>query len=323
MAHELLFLDNNFYRRLCTSKDGSTFQNWVTSLNKSEQLRELILENRLEPYITPFAILEGLGITVPYPEIKLPQHLKQGAHNAVNQFSFVNDEAKKYFASLNTLKIEHLQQRFLEQSEYTHPSAKAIERMHLMYGLQDNNLPNKLITSLSFDYVTKYQYSRECRKGLRALVFVHGLFVQNSLMSGFSKYRLTKGMWEDAYEEMQQDPSMKIEKADEIHQLMKLKKHKDFLDTDLIHLAVHGYFSNEAYRKIICITCDDYETILFRVRIYKTLYNACLSFVRESDDIYSNYETVLNQFANGVILICNNNCEVIQVINVEQTSGFS
>lgn len=323
MSQELLFFDNNFYRYLCTSKDGSTFQKWVASLSKNEPLKRIFLGNPLEPYVTPFSILEALGITIPYQEIKLPQYLRQGSYNGFDEFHYVNSEAKKYFESLDILKIEYLNKRFSEQSIYTHPLAKSIERMHLAHSLQDVNVTNKLITALSFDYIMKYQYSREYRKGLRSFLFVHWLFIQNSLLSSLSKYRLTKSIWEDAYEDMQRNPLSKIEKADEINKLISLKKYKDLSDTDLIHLAIHGYYSKNTYRRIICITCDNYETILFRVRMYKTLYKACLDFVKDSSDVYQKYKNILNQFANGLILICNNNCEVIHIITVNEIPAFT
>jgi hypothetical protein len=322
MTSELVFLDNNFYRRLCTTKDGFALQRWITSMQASEVLTRVFLKGQVKPYVTPFSMLEGLGITVPYPDIELPRSLQKTAHTALEQFDFVDAEAKKYFAGLEALTVEYFTKRFQEQSKYTHPSSKAIERMHIESGLRDAALPHKLITALSFDYVVKYQYSRETRKALRGFIFVHWLFLQDSMLSSLSKYRLAKSIWDDAFTEMQQTPSLRVAGSAEINNLMSFKKHRDFVDTDLIHLAVHGYFDGVSYQRLVCVTCDDRDTVLNRVRAYKTLYNACLASVVENSDMYSKYAQIKNQFANGLILICNQACEVVSLLDVSDAIAF-
>lgn len=279
MSSELIFLDNNFYRKLCTTKDGSALQRWFSSIQKEPMLASAVVGGRLEPYITPFSILEALGITVPYPDLRIPSRLNSGPRAAIDQLEFVDGEAKKYFAGLDVLKPANLQRRFAEQALYTHTSSKPIERMHLEGGLGDPNLQRNLVTALSFDYLTKFPFAKEYRKDLRGFVFVHWLFIQNSLLSGLSKYRLAKTIWDDAFSEMQNTPSLKVRGAEEINALMSLKTHRDFVDTELIHLAVHGYYKADGYRRLLCVTCDPHDTIVARVRIYKTLYNACLGFV--------------------------------------------
>jgi len=322
MPEELIFLDNNFYRRLCTSKDGSALQKWIASIQAKPAWADLILGGQLIPYVTPFSILEALGITVPYPDVQIPAHLRKGAGTALDQFEFVDAAAKKYFASLSVLTPEHLEQRFMAQSRYTHPSAQPIERMHLQSGLRDPNLPRKLTTVLSFDFLVKYPFSRECRRGLRGFVFVHWLFLQNSLLSSLSKYRLAKAIWDDAFAEMQGTASLRVPDAEEINALMSLKAHRDFVDTELIHLAVHGYYDGHTYRRLLCVTCDARDVMVNRVRIYKTLYNACLAFVGDSPDMHAQYANILSQFANGLILICNESCEVVSVIDVSSVPPF-
>jgi hypothetical protein len=323
MPTELVFLDNNFYRRLCTTKDGSALQKWIASIQGEPGLASVLIDGRLEPYITPFSILEALGITVPYPDIQVPAQLRKGARAALDQFEFVDAEAKKYFAGLDVLRPEYLEQRFREQSRYTHASSKPIERMHLEGGLRDPNLQRNLITALSFDYLVKYPYSRETRKGLRGFIFVHWLFLQNSLISSLSKYRLAKSIWDDAFAEMQQMPWLRVPGAEDINELMSLKTHRDLVDTELIHLAVHGYYDGSGYRRLLCVTCDAQDTIVARIRIYKTLYKACLAFVEESSDMHTRYAHIMNQFANGLILICNDACEVVSVIDVSHVAPFS
>jgi hypothetical protein len=248
MTAELVFLDNNFYRRLCTTKDGSALQKWIASVQAAPTLASVIIGGRLEPYITPFSILEALGITVPYPDIRIPAHLQSGARAALDQLEFVDGEAKKYFAGLDVLRLEYLEQRFGEQSRYTHPSSKPIERMHLEGGLRDPNLRTNLITALSFDYLTKFPFSKEHRKGLRGFVFVHWLFLQNSLLSSLSKYRLAKLIWDDSFSEMKITPSLRVPGAQDINALMSLKAHRDLVDTELVHLAVHGCYHGGSYR---------------------------------------------------------------------------
>jgi len=323
MASELIFLDNNFYRRLCTTKDGSALQKWIASMQTKPGLANMFIGGRLEPYITPFSILEALGIVVPYPDIQIPAHLRQGARAALDQFEFVDGEAKKNFSGLDVLRSEYLEQRFREQSRYTHPSSKSIERMHLESGLRDPSLERNLVTALSFDYLVKYPYNRESRKGLRGFVFVHWLFLQNSLLSSLSKYRLAKSIWDDTFAEMQGTQALRASGAERINDLMSFKARRDFVDTELIHLAVHGHYHGSGYRRLLCVTCDAHDTILARVRIYKTLYNACLAFVEEGSDMHRRYAHIMKQFANGLILICNDMCEVISVIDVSYVPPFS
>lgn len=286
-------------------------------------LASVLIGGELEPYITPFSILEALGIVVPYPDIQIPAHLRQGARTALDQFEFVDGEAKKYFSGLDVLRSEYLEQRLRDQSRYTHPSSRSIERMHLEGGLRDPNLQRNLVTALSFDYLVKYPYNREVRKALRGFVFVHWLFLQNSLLSSLSKYRLTKSIWDDAFAEMQSTPSLRVSGAERINELMSLKARRDFVDTELIHLAVHGYYHGGGYRRLLCVTCDPHDTILARVRSYKTLYNACLAFVEEGSDMHKRYAHIMSQFANGLVLICDDECEVISVIDVSCVPPFS
>jgi hypothetical protein len=117
-------------------------------------------------------------------------------------------------------------------------------------------------------------------------------------------------------------PSLRVPGAEDINQLMALKAHRDFVDTELIHLAVHGYYDGHAYRRLLCVTCDARDVIVSRARMYKTLYNACLTFLGDSSDTRARYANILSQFANGLILICNESCEVVSVTDVSSIPPF-
>jgi len=64
----------------------------------------------------------------------------------------------------------------------------------------------------------------------------------------------------------------------ETHRLLKLGNWKDYLDSDLVHVAAYGVDDSDGTRHCaVCLTCDPSEVVIMRIRLYKGL----LSYVRK------------------------------------------
>ena len=73
--------------------------------------------------------------------------------------------------------------------------------------------------------------------------------------------------------------------VEETQRLLKMGNRKDYLDSDLIHIATYGVEAKDGSRiKVSCLTGDAPETVIMRIRLYKGLLSYVCKLYRQDAD---------------------------------------
>jgi len=112
-----------------------------------------------------------------------------------------------------------------------------------------------------------------------------GFFKADIRTRNRSKFRLAYRMWIRRREELAHsvapDQMACIEDA---HRHLNLGNWKDYLDGDLVHLAVNGGEDQAGRHQVVCVTCDRPQVVTMRIRLYKGLLSYVRKLYREEAD---------------------------------------
>ena len=261
------FFDNNIYRCLTTSPNGLCFKNFITSVKNNEILREIDSKGILIK-MTPFSVMEALGITAPKLSLTLPPKLIEPK----DIIEFLFKGAKEFYQNSPYTKKEHFLIKAKEQSRHTSAQAKELENMCIKYPLNKETFEDYLIACLTFDYIYKYNFIQTIELKLMAEFFIPSFFADNKL-SSLSKFRVVKKMWDMCYSKLLSNKDYTIDTKKilmEMNEAIQLKKDKDYLDCELIHLVTIGDYIEDTYNPVVVFTCDDEEKIKLRIMTYKS-----------------------------------------------------
>lgn len=294
-------LDNNIYQPLTKLKNGDELDNFNLSIKKHPILKKISSQD-INYSLTPFSIIEGIGITIPQPEILIPEKLSTvKKHKELVQY--IKNEAEIYYSNLNQINSEEIFLKAQIQSKYTNEKAKIIEEIFIHRPIKLNGFNNYLIESLVFDFVCKYDFPKEIQKVVFSKYLIPTFFMNENITSRFSKFRIIKRLWDNSYHKLLHETSYPKEYINNLNNSMKLKKHSDYLDCEIIHFACIGDCLNGKYRPVFAFTGDNKETVINRIIVYKSMINLFLNIINEND--YLLKKLIINDWKQGMIIFCN------------------
>ena len=305
-------LDNNIYREIVKSGNEIILENFNSDIKNHRIIKNIPLKN-INYSLTPFTIMEALGITIPYKKITLPSDLKKP--NKYNEaIRFINDEAKKHFNNLTLIKPEELLKKVKHQKKYTSLKAKEIAKIFIETPLTTKEFYNYFIEALVFDYVCKYEFTKEIQKIIFTEHLLPTFFLNNHEISRFSKFRIIKRLWDNSYDSLKKSIVFPKGYMEEINNSMKLERNRDFLDCEIIHFACIGDCVETKYNPVFAFTQDDKKTIINRIIIYKSMIKTILNDL--SDDDYNIHKPIINDWKQGMIIFCNSDGSIKESIDV-------
>lgn len=92
----------------------------------------------------------------------------------------------------------------------------------------------------------------------------------------------------------------------------------DYLDSDLIHLAVAGHRQGEKLREVYCVTEDNPNHLRHRVLLYKNLMRSLAQSYRDRDERVGEREYKDLDFKDGRVFIVDKDLNVIDEFNVQK-----
>ncbi len=95
---------------------------------------------------------------------------------------------------------------------------------------------------------------------------------------------------------------------------MRLKKHKDFLDCEIIHMVSIGDYFQNSNQPVVAFTCDDRQTIISRIKAYKLIINVFTSHL--NNEVLQICTDIIKSWQQGVVVICNIDGTFKEVIKV-------
>lgn len=302
-------LDSNVYNILRKTPNA------LKAFNISIRNSEAIPYSNIMLRMTPYSLMEAIGFTIDSPQIEVPKSILS-SRNTKEVFFYILKQSKEIF--LEKLDRNVLLEKAKEQSLFTlnQQDSKYIEYSCIYKPLNDLNIEENFAENLAFDYAFKYNFSSDFEFDLYNNFFISTFFTTDKFISKLSKFRLTKKFWDQIYlktlesNKDQQDLILNLNKS------MRLKKSKDFLDCDIIHLVTTGDFNGEEFRPTIAFTCDDGQTIVNRVMIYKTHIEQLKNNLDEN--IKPMCLGIIDRWQEGILVFCNRDGTIKDFINVNE-----
>ncbi|WP_249988193.1 hypothetical protein [Polaribacter sp. Z014] len=305
-------LDNNIYREIVKSGNEIVFENFNYDIKNHRIIKNIPSEN-IKYSLTPFTIMEALGITIPYKKIIFPLDLKK-PYKYNEAIRFINDEAKKYFCDLISIQPEELLKKVKHQKKYTSLKATKTAQIFIETPLKKKEFYNYFIQALVFDYVCKYEFPKEIQKIIFAEHLLPAFFLNNHEISRFSKFRIIKRLWDNSYDGLKKSTIFPKGNIEELNNSMKLKGSQDFLDCEIIHFSCIGDCVESKHNPVFAFTQDDKKTIINRIIVYKSMIKLILNNLTE--DKYKIHKPIFNDWEQGMIIFCNDDGSIKESIDV-------
>lgn len=308
MTH-IYLLDNNIYSIL--KKTPNAIRNFNISIRDTG----LIPVSDIRLRMTPYTVMEALGLTFSDPEIIIPKDVL--VSGAVPTFSYVLVEAKKYYKG--QINRDDILTRASNEDSFASQEGKELVRK-IFKPLSSNNFETILAENLAFDLAFKYNYPKELVFEITDKFFVNALFTDVEFIARMSKFRLTKKFWDEHHQKIRQVNPHQLDVIESVNKSMRLKTFKDFLDCDIIHFATIGDYVNGTFQPTIAFTCDDGQTIVNRVMAYKTYIEYLKSNL--DDNLQAKFAPTMNKWHSGILVFCNSDGTVKNLIPVNEIQPF-
>lgn len=256
---DFFLLDTNLFREATKSQDNRLLNALVPTL-RSRGL-EFGLRNSTAIRISPFALLEALGIVVtmpPRPDLKWRGRDPKDIHRDLF------DNACGFFRNLPELQEGHLRQKLAEQVAYVIPEARPLFDTCvtgiLNRGIDINGV---FATFLAADYFFKYPFTRDAFVAMGAF-FGAAFFVDAPDESPVSRFRLTMRMFDLIRGNIRSMPEYK-ERA----RALSVKHSRDLLDTDIVQDVTEGYPYKGLRHRVVALTFDDAKIVEARACLHR------------------------------------------------------
>ncbi len=317
MRYSYLF-DNNLYRQLTTSPNGLALKNFNNAIDKYE-ITKKIASRPIAFRMTPFTIMEALGITAPNPPISIPRHLNSGK-KLRELLDYVISEAKSFYYSSPNLKKQYFLDKAQEQMKFTSFEATAFEKICILDPLNDDNFEDYIVLCLAFDFLYKFEFPKEIQLQALHTYFIPTFFINDSFVAGLSKFRIAKKLWDIAYPSLLKKSDYSNETIEKMNGSMRLKKLKDYLDCELVHMLSVGDYTKNTYQPVVAFTCDDGQNVINRIMTYKSIIELFINLL--DDVVYGEFKSTIQSWQQGVLVICNMDGTFKDVIEVNKIVPF-
>jgi hypothetical protein len=289
-------LDCRLFRLLCTPGPVDA----LASFHASIERLGLLIEGDLPPLeLTPLALLEALGIEPPQIEI-LP--LTQNVIKTEESFmitGFVAKLAKDAFAKAPDLQADALIKRVEDLREKTDPAAHGLIDSCLTRFVSRKGFEDRLHGHLAFDFLYRYRFPEVCREDIFEFLAA-SLFAAGESVSGLSKVRIIKALWDRSYEKLLKKYPATREKIQALDREMRLKTYKEYLDWEVVHYSVLGS-DGEPIRPVMAFTPDSEETAKARSSAYKSALRAFLDQI-DHEELATTLKPRLNAWKPGLLV---------------------
>lgn len=248
---DFFLLDTNFFREATKSQGNRLLGTLIPHLRSAGL--EFGLRNRTAIRVSPFALLEALGVVPSMP----PKPVVNFSHKNPNEvYRQIFDYACNYFRGLPELQEAYLKQKQKEQVAYVIPEALDLFNV-CVTGILDRDLDinGVFATFLAGDYFFKYPFPREIFISMGAFLGA-AFFSDVPEESPVSRFRVSMRMYDLIRSNVQAYPGYEKYAA-----AFKVKSERDFLDTDIIQDVTYGYPYGGERHRVVALTFDNAKIV--------------------------------------------------------------
>lgn len=302
------------------SKNGEFLDNFERSIQKHTIIKNIPQHAKVYS-ITPFSIMEALGITIPFPK-NLISTKELTIKTYRKGFKTLKEKAEEYFQSLEILTNANLIKTAKEQRLYTSEKSKELEKILITNPLKNSEFYNYFMKGLVFDFLCKHEFPQEIQKHIFSEFLIPTFFLNDREISRFSKFRIIKRLWDNSFYSLEKSEILDCKLISDLNKSMKLKRNRDFLDCEIIHFSTIGDLVNKNHNPVFSFTMDKKETVINRVIVYKSMLNLFINKVLTLDQ-YQNYEHIINNWKQGMIIFCDNKGNFTESVDISNIKAIN
>lgn len=119
----------------------------------------------------------------------------------------------------------------------------------------------------------KYEFPGEMQKIIFAEILIPTFFMNENVISRFSKFRIIKRLWDNSYYGLEKSKIFEIGYIKNLNDSMKVKSKEDFLDCEIIHFSCIGDCVEGKFNPVFSFTQDKKSIVINRIVVYKSMIN--------------------------------------------------
>jgi hypothetical protein len=293
-------LDGRLYRLLSSPGRETELEAFRASLCR----HGLAPEGGLPPLeLTPMAFLDVIDIELPEldPFPFPPSVLKSG--ESVMATSVIVRLAVDRFRESPGIKPEVLAKRVEELRPAVAPAALDLFDLCLTGFVTREGFEEDVYRHLAFDYLYRFQFPEVLREEVFEFLCA-SLFAAGMNVSGLSKMRIIKQLWDRAYERLLKGNVGARTEIQALDREMKPRTRRDYLEWEVVHYAVLGYPAEELDwgHPVTAFALDSEERSRTRSIAYKTALRSFLDQIERSD--LANIRPHLDAWRPGTLVPC-------------------
>ena len=312
----LLLLDNNVFRSL-THRNS---QGEPTRFLKEIKEQGLVAhESRISFALTPFSMLEAIGIVAPTPALVYPSaSLGCGEQDQAELIEdAVNDllgQALNFYSQSPELSQANLEERAVEQRGFTKQNALHFFDQCVTEVLADSNARHHMIACLAADAVFKFNFPIDLLPYFHTR-FLRMLFSEDEIDNSAGLFRVMKRIWDVLYNKMYADPqNFNRVRLRQAQRRMAISNDHDFLDCDLIHYLCVGYVVGQNRFPVIGFTTDNFKTIATRIAVFKAISE---QYLQSALQLSKHPEDAKVRHEQGTLVYCGPDAQLLNFAHVE------
>jgi hypothetical protein len=268
-----LLLDTNIFRFLCSS--DAVYKTWFGMVRKHFR------GDRFQITVTPFTILEGIGIRpVRMKDAALESEL-ENIHEIERAKEIILDRALQYYGQLPEVSLNFLREEAEKRATYFTGKPRQLFLDVMRYAFDQSSLAQGIHLALAVDEVGRFPLPKHLQKE-RYMSAMVDIYRGHHHDRNFSQYRAMQECWVSFLNRHVQKllPDLRPE-IEEFNRGMLVEAKKDYLDTEIVSISCDGYRTPEGVEKVYAFTCDSPEVIKKRCAMYSFFLKHTFDMVRE------------------------------------------
>lgn len=296
-------LDTTIFNKLIRKRD---FFQQFTESTKSCNFPD---HNSL--YITPFSVLEYLGLKIEHPII-LPKKFPE--HQVNEEIEKIISNAYQFYNKQELLSPKAIKLRLDDIETYVINEGKIYFDRLKDYIHSDFSI-SSLSYHLTADFIHNFPFPIERRRDAfvrLSMDILRNIYVPYEV----SKFRLVQNDWDSQWARLKKESSGSLSRFDKS---IRMKSKGDFLDSDIVHLTTLGIYTSEKTYPLVAVTSDNPEDIIGRISLYKGLIRFLKYFIKTQNGL-ENFPILEN--TEGIIFYANNEGKFIGKSTVSEIPTF-
>jgi hypothetical protein len=292
-------LDSRLFRQLCAPGREAALAGFRASLARHGLVAEDSRLPRLE--LSPLGFLAALGIDPPRVEaIPLPPDVVKGSEYLTAMTHLVK-AAEPKFREAPDLKPDALRKRVDELRQAASPEALDLFDLCVGEVAARDGFHDPVIRQLAFDYLFRYSFPDYLREEVFQFFFA-SLFAAGESVSGLSKMRAVKVLWDRAYPRLLKGNLAARAEIQALDREMKLRTRKDFLGREVIHHTILGYETEDGFNPVTAFAPESEEKLKTRCIAYKSALRVFLDQITPDDLAKISFK--LEDWKPGLLAAC-------------------